>query len=85
MIKNHLESQIKSLDTAYRLWFFFGLHYAYLGKWKIQFLYWITLGGIGVWSVIDLVTLPKIIAVRNELINEQIDDLNRITQQDKRT
>jgi hypothetical protein len=83
-LKNHLQSQIKSLDTAYRLWFFFGLHYAYLGKWKIQFLYWITLGGMGVWSVIDLVTLSRRIAVHNELIFEQIDDLNRMTQHDKR-
>jgi hypothetical protein len=77
MIKNHLESQIKSLDTAYRLWFFFGLHYAYLGKWKLQFLYWITIGGMGVWSIIDLFTLSKRIAVHNDFFFEQIDDLNR--------
>lgn len=84
MIKNHLQSQIKSVDTAYRLWFFFGLHYAYLGKWKIQLLYWISLGGIGVWSIIDLLTLSKRIAVHNNFIFEQIDDLNRMTQHDKR-
>jgi hypothetical protein len=76
-MENHLQAQIKSLDTAYRLWFFFGLHYAYLERWKIQFLYWITLGGMGVWSFIDLVTLSRRIAVPNEFIFEQIDDLNR--------
>tara|TARA_B110000305_G_C19152783_1_gene498868 strand:- start:3 stop:233 length:231 start_codon:yes stop_codon:yes gene_type:complete len=48
---------MKSKGIAYLFWFLLGAHYAYLGKWGTQFLYWITLGGLGVWALIDLFTL----------------------------
>ena len=35
----------RSLLFGYLLFFFFGLHYAYVGKWGYQALYWITAGG----------------------------------------
>ncbi len=47
---------MKSKGLAYVFWFF-GLHYAYLGKWLTLLLYWVTLGGAGIWAVIDLFTL----------------------------
>jgi len=36
---------------------FLGAHYAYLGKWVTQIFYWLTLGGFGIWAIIDLFTL----------------------------
>jgi hypothetical protein len=35
--------KIKSKKKAYRMWFLFGSHYAYLGKWLSQILLWLTL------------------------------------------
>lgn len=43
----------KSTGTAYLLWFF-GFHYAYLGKWGLFVLFWITLAGLFIWWFIDL-------------------------------
>ncbi|WP_103068143.1 NINE protein [Aquimarina sediminis] len=54
----YLQSKMKSSGTAYLCWFFLGCHYAYLGKWGYQILYWITLGGIGIWMLIDLFHIP---------------------------
>ncbi|WP_205502100.1 TM2 domain-containing protein [Rufibacter psychrotolerans] len=51
----------KSVLLAYGLWVFFGLHYAYVNKWGIQFLFWITAGGLGVWWFIDLFRIPKMV------------------------
>ncbi len=67
------QSQIKSTRTAYLLFFFlFGTHYAYLGKWEIQFLYWFTLGGFGIWTLIDLFTISGKVERHNEVIFQQI-------------
>ncbi|MFT4850303.1 MAG: hypothetical protein ACI83B_002859 [Sediminicola sp.] len=54
MNKSLLQSKIKSKDIAYLFWFILGSHYAYFGKWRLQFLFWITLGGIGIWALMDL-------------------------------
>jgi TM2 domain-containing membrane protein YozV len=48
---------MKSKGVAYLFWFLLGAHYAYLGKWGTQILYWLTLGGLGFWAIIDLFTL----------------------------
>ena len=69
MNKYHLQSQIKSVETAYLFFFFlFGTHYAYLGKWGIQFLYWITLGGLGIWALIDFFTISEKVERHNAVI-----------------
>ncbi len=41
MSKYELQSQVKYTSTAILWWFFLGAHYAYMGKWGLQFLYWI--------------------------------------------
>jgi len=56
----------KSLSVAYVAWFFLGWHYAFLGKWGAQFLFWITCGGIAVWWVIDLFRIPGMIRDHNK-------------------
>lgn len=75
--KHYLQSQIKSSGTAYLLWFFFGFHYAYLGKWGLQILYWITFGGFFIWAIIDLFTLSGRVASHNALIFQEIDNIDR--------
>jgi len=72
---------MKSKGLAYLLWFFFGLHYAYLGKWGIQFLFWITVGGLGVWWFIDLFTLGgKVESYNNRKGLEQVKRDVKISQ-----
>ena len=56
---------MKSTTVTYLLWFFFGLHYIYLGKIGTQFLYWITLGGLGVWAFVDLFRIPGMVERKN--------------------
>ena len=52
----------KSLATAYILWFFFGLHYAYFRNIKLQIIFWIScLFGIGlIWWAVDFFRMPSI-------------------------
>jgi TM2 domain-containing membrane protein YozV len=69
-------SKMKSSGIAYLCWFFIGIHYAYLGKWGWQILYWITLGGLGVWAIIDLFHIPTKVNNYNMKIANQIDALD---------
>ena len=77
MDKHYLQSKIKSTGSAYLFWFFFGLHYAYLGKWGVQFLYWFTLGGLGIWSLIDLFTMSDKVNTYNASIFRQIASIEK--------
>ena len=43
----------KTPGWAYVLWLLLGAHYAFLGKWGLQVIFWLTLGGFCVWWVID--------------------------------
>ncbi|PIZ06037.1 MAG: TM2 domain-containing protein [Flavobacteriales bacterium CG_4_10_14_0_8_um_filter_32_5] len=78
MNKHYLQSQIKSTGTAYLLFFLlFGTHYAYLGKWGWQILFWITLGGLGIWAFIDLFTIPRKVNRHNAKIFMKIEDIEK--------
>jgi TM2 domain-containing membrane protein YozV len=77
MNKHYLQSKIKSTGTAYLFWFFFGAHYAYLGKLGIQILYWITLGGLGIWALIDLFTMSGKVNNYNADIFQQIEAIEK--------
>ncbi|MEH0153592.1 TM2 domain-containing protein [Limibacter armeniacum] len=77
MNKHYLQSKVKSTGTTYLFWFFFGAHYAYLGMWGIQFLYWFTLGGVGVWALIDLFLIPGKVSRYNAKLFAQIDQLEK--------
>ena len=72
MNKHFLMSKMKSSGTAYLCWLFLGCHYAYLGNWGLQILYWITFGGIGIWALIDLFHIPSKVSNHNLLISNQI-------------
>jgi len=77
MNKHYLQSKIKSTGTAYLFWFFLGAHYAYLGKWGVQILYWLTLGGFGVWVIIDLFTMSGKVNFHNATIFQQIEEIEK--------
>ncbi|HAQ70454.1 MAG TPA: TM2 domain-containing protein [Flavobacteriales bacterium] len=77
MNKNYLQSQLKTSGNAYLFWFFLGAHYAYLGRWGLQLLYWFTLGGVGIWAIIDLFTMNSKVEDHNQPILEQINKLEK--------
>ncbi|NRD24089.1 TM2 domain-containing protein [Winogradskyella litoriviva] len=77
MNKHYLLSQMKSSGTAYLCWFFLGCHYAYLGKWGLQFLYWFTIGGLGIWCLFDLFHIPTKVSNHNMLISSQIAEIEK--------
>lgn len=57
----------KSIAIAYILLLFvFTLHYAYVRKWGLQILFWLTFGGFFIWWFIDLFRLPGIIRDYNK-------------------
>lgn len=54
----------KSVGVAYTLWLIFppfGSHYAYLGDWGMQLLHWLTVGGFGIWWLIDGFRIPSMV------------------------
>ena len=55
----------------------FGTHYAYLGKWGLQILFWITLGGLGIWAFFDLFTMSGKVARYNANIFRQINAIEK--------
>jgi hypothetical protein len=56
----------KSSGVAYVLWFLLGWHYVYLRGWGIQFLFWLTAGGLGIWWFIDLFRIPGMVKEYNK-------------------
>lgn len=82
MNKHYLQSQIKSTGTSYLLWFFFGFHYAYLGMWGVQILYWFTFGGLGFWTFIDLFTIPGKVSRYNANIFQKINAIEKRERQE---
>jgi hypothetical protein len=77
MEKGFLESKIKSTSIAYLFWFILGSHYAYLGKWRLQFVFWLTLGGFGIWAIIDFINMSNVVDIANARIYQVIDKRER--------
>lgn len=77
MNKHYLMSKMKSTGIAYLCWFFIGLHYAYLGKWLYQVLFWITAGGLGIWWIIDLFHIPTKVERYNLQLAQEIERLEK--------
>lgn len=82
MNKHYLMSQMKSSGTAYLCFIFLGCHYAYLGKWGLQILFWVTIGGIGFWALIDLFTIPSKINKHNLRIANEISIIEKREQEE---
>ena len=73
--KRELQGEIKSKGTAFLMYWFLGAHYAYLGKWGIQLAYWFTLGGLGIWLIVDLFRVGGLVKRYNNLIYEELEEL----------
>lgn len=58
--------QRKSVLWAYVLWGVLGAHYAYLGKRREQGLFLVTMGGLGVWWLLDAVRISRLVAAAND-------------------
>lgn len=58
----------KSVGLAYLLLLpiFLCLHYAYLKKWGIQILFWLTGGGMLIWWLIDIFRLAGLVRDYNK-------------------
>lgn len=58
---NDYRSKKKSIGTAYLLLIVLGWHYAYLKKWGVQLLCWISFWGFLIWWIIDWFRIPKLV------------------------
>lgn len=56
----------KSPAIGYVLWFFLGWHYAYLGKWGVQILYWLSGAGLLIWGLIDVFRIAGLVRNHNK-------------------
>jgi hypothetical protein len=50
--------ELKNSAVAYGF-FIFGFQYLYFRKPGVQILYWLTLGGVGLWWLADLFRIPE--------------------------
>jgi TM2 domain len=66
LFESTYKRKAKSVGAAYALWFFFGWHYAYMGQWGTQFLYWFTAAGLGIWAIADLFRIGGLINDHNK-------------------
>ena len=74
--KYELQSELKSTTNAYLFFFFlFGTHFAYLNKWGLQILFWITGYGLGFWALYEMFTLGNRVKRHNATIYEQLEKL----------
>lgn len=77
MNKYQLQGKIKSTGTAILFWFLLGAHFAYLNKWGLQIIFWLTLGGLGVWALVELFLIPGRVSKYNEVIFRKIDEYEK--------
>jgi TM2 domain-containing membrane protein YozV len=62
------QRKAKSMGVAYLFLLCLGWHYAYLGRWGTQILYWLTAGGFGLWIIIDLFRLASVVQDYNKTV-----------------
>lgn len=71
----------RSVSTAYLLFLFLGAHYAYQGRWGMQILFWMTVGGFFIWWLVDLFRLYGVINNYNkDLALDVMRNLKSISQ-----
>ena len=70
-----LTANKKDTGVTYLCWFFFGVHYFYLNKPLTNIIYWLTLGGLGIWAIVDLFRIPTMVQARNaENIQDAVNE-----------
>lgn len=56
------------------LLFLLSCHYWYLNSWKLQLLYWLTAGGFGLWTLLDMFRLSNMLReYNNELAAKTLE------------
>lgn len=61
------QRKTKSIGIAYLfLIIIFTMHYGYIRKWGLQVVFWLTLGGVGIWFLVDLFRLPGLVRDYNK-------------------
>ena len=74
--KVQLQGELKSTGSAYLMYWFLGCHYGYVGKWGVQLAYWFTLGGFGMWILIDLFRIGGIVKRYNNKIYAELEEID---------
>lgn len=70
-----LTANKKDTGVTYLCWFFFGVHYFYLNKPLTNIIYWLTLGGLGIWAIVDLFRIPAMVKAMNaENIQDAVNE-----------
>jgi TM2 domain-containing membrane protein YozV len=75
LLSSEMSKKQKSNGTTWLLWFFFGYlggHRFYLGKTGTAVAQLLTLGGLGIWTFIDLFLINGMIKDTNEKIENEI-------------
>jgi len=75
LLSSEMSKKQKSTGTSWLLWFFLGSlggHRFYLGKTGTAVAMLLTLGGLGLWSLIDLFLLNSMIKSTNDKIENEI-------------
>lgn len=71
--QNNYLGRERSLKLAYVcLLFFPTTHYAFMGKWQLQVLFWLTLGGGLIWWLADFFRLRELVRQKNQEIQKQV-------------
>lgn len=82
MNKYYYEKQLKSLGTAYLFFFLFGTHFAYLGKWGLQILFWVSFYGLGIWGLIELFRVGERVENHNHPIYIKLEEMEKTENQE---
>lgn len=82
LLQGEFDKRKKSKTIAYLLWFFlgaFGGHRFYAGDTVRAIFMLLTLGGIGIWALIDVFFIGNRIEEKNNIIeSEIINDVQRL-------
>jgi hypothetical protein len=83
--REEYDRRAKNTGTCYLLWFFLGWYYAYLRKWGLQVLFWLSAGGFLIWAIVDLFRIPQLVRDYNkEIAIDVLRDLKATSLYDPR-
>lgn len=66
----YMKARKRRAGRAYLSWCA-GCHYFYLGRPLRNLVYLLTLGGLGIWALIDLYRIPYLVDDANQLLSRQ--------------
>ena len=75
LLSTEMDKKKKSITVSWLMWFFlggFGGHRYYLGKIGTGILMTLTLGGLGIWALIDAFLINKMVRKLNDEIEGKI-------------